>query len=445
MHSKSPRPAAPTSLWGLERSQPLFQAMGLSGAMAILVFGPPTIVLLRHASSPLAALLAYALMASLFWSTRWGAFTALCGRGLRSVEGRALLALAAIALISAMLSPAGDKALESAVQMSLGGCVVAALIAASAVHDDDRFAIWLTLGCILAAALVIADMSSTGRIRGALSLAQRASDANRGAVMLAVASPGLLFLALSGRRGRAVAALALIMATLAAVASQSASARLALAAGVAGSLAAWLGGRRATAAIATLMALIVLATPWLMRELHGVAPALLFERTPYLSVEIRALIWREYASLVFMKPLFGHGLEASAIAGSLFAQAGLSPSQLELLRIGHPHNALLQVWFELGAAGAVVIAALVYLIGRRIAAMPGSVRAAATGTMAAVFAVATVSHGAWQVWWPCLVGIVLVGFPRPSGRGAGPLWQLPWPREGARGLVRARGGEGART
>ncbi len=78
----------------------------------------------------------------------------------------------------------------------------------------------------------------------------------------------------------------------------------------------------------------------------------------------------------------------------------------ELLDYGHPHNFAIQVWFELGLVGVLLTAALIALAFRAIARIPEPIRAAALATAVAIWTVAFVSHGAWQAWWWCLVGLV---------------------------------------
>jgi O-antigen ligase len=74
----------------------------------------------------------------------------------------------------------------------------------------------------------------------------------------------------------------------------------------------------------------------------------------------------------------------------------------------HPHNAALQVWVELGAIGAALAIAVVVLLLRRIAKLPGEMLAVSLALLSAVAAVSLVGHGAWQAWWPAAIAAAIV-------------------------------------
>ena len=67
----------------------------------------------------------------------------------------------------------------------------------------------------------------------------------------------------------------------------------------------------------------------------------------------------------------------------------------------HPHNGVLEVWVELGAAGALGVAAIIWLVLTAIRR-----RSADRGTAAALAAAATAymtvglfAYGIWSSWW----------------------------------------------
>lgn len=85
----------------------------------------------------------------------------------------------------------------------------------------------------------------------------------------------------------------------------------------------------------------------------------------------------------------------------------------------HPHNASLQLWLELGAVGALLGAALVFLaqIAIKRARYSAADTAAAFAAFAAAFVVAGLSYGIWQSWWHSvlwLTSVILVGIARPA-------------------------------
>jgi O-antigen ligase len=78
-----------------------------------------------------------------------------------------------------------------------------------------------------------------------------------------------------------------------------------------------------------------------------------------------------------------------------------------MLAVGHPHNSFLQVWAELGIVGAGLMAALLALALRAVAALPRFQAVTALGLLGAATAVAFVEHGAWQGWWVAGLGAAL--------------------------------------
>jgi O-antigen ligase len=106
-----------------------------------------------------------------------------------------------------------------------------------------------------------------------------------------------------------------------------------------------------------------------------------------------------------MHPLLGWGMDSSrAIPGgtghpdaATLAAFGLTAksdwfSYAQLLPL-HPHNLALQVWLELGAVGAALMALLLAMLA--LSAVGG----AACGTYAAGLVISMLSYGAWQYWW----------------------------------------------
>ncbi len=117
-------------------------------------------------------------------------------------------------------------------------------------------------------------------------------------------------------------------------------------------------------------------------------------------------IWQETIKLIQQNPIFGYGNDAmlyltnnEMIKNSLF-RAGE-------LKVGHPHNAFLQIWLEYGLVGAALCSILLTLISLRIAKLSNQLRAIAITLFATIIVVSMVSHGAWQSWW--LGSIILVG------------------------------------
>ena len=157
--------------------------------------------------------------------------------------------------------------------------------------------------------------------------------------------------------------------------------------------------------------------PAIAPAVNALVPQALHEAIGYGTLGIRGEIWTRYAWLIAERPILGHGMEAGHVTAQLLAGT-MDARDLGLLDFGHPHNFALQVWFELGLIGVGFAAVLLGLAVRAVSRAPGRLRPAAMATAAAIWTVAFVSHGAWQAWWWCLVGLVALLFAA-SARGFG--------------------------
>lgn len=153
-------------------------------------------------------------------------------------------------------------------------------------------------------------------------------------------------------------------------------------------------GRIAALACMALAMLQALATPWLLLWMTegGLFQAL----RPHLprSWAARLDIWAFASTHMAQKPLFGWGLDASRTFGQ----------DIPL----HPHDAALQLWFELGLPGALIGALIWGFVFWRFAeAAPQRRRFAAAGCAVATvcLTIGAVSFGLWQEWWICLMAL----------------------------------------
>ncbi len=156
--------------------------------------------------------------------------------------------------------------------------------------------------------------------------------------------------------------------------------------------------------------LTFLFMPLIVSHVNSMIPQAIHERVGYGSLTIRGLIWTEYANLLPNKLWLGYGMEASKVADMLPEAASYPPERLKLLSLGHSHNASVQLWFELGLAGAVLFAIAMALAFLRIGRLKARDLTAATLTIAVIYGVSVVSHGAWQGWWLSLMALAALPF-----------------------------------
>lgn len=157
--------------------------------------------------------------------------------------------------------------------------------------------------------------------------------------------------------------------------------------------------RATVRAMIALMLIAILAVPPILvatgagRQLPDLAQDLPDQAT---SVKHRLLIGQFVLGKIGEHPLAGFGFDSSRSipGGQKTAIEGQSVLPL------HPHNGILQVWLELGVAGAIIAAAIVLLVLRRLATFaPRGPAAMANATFAAFMTIAVISFGIWQNWW----------------------------------------------
>lgn len=268
---------------------------------------------------------------------------------------------------------------------------------------------WLAFGLVAAVALIFVEQASPGSIRGLFGLREELWRLNRALVTLVLLLPVLVVLAERAWQ-RWLAGLIGLLVFLASIRSDSASstlAALALLIGTLPSMLNWIWFSRLALA-GTLLALFSAPVHgWL---LYHAIPDWVHEQLRSASSAIRVSIYRAFDAAIATAPVFGSGFNAST---RFRDEPGFQrvPADLQsFIGFGHPHNAAVQLWVEMGLAGAIIIGALILFAFRRIDALPPAMRPWALGFWAAVVAVSLVSHGAWQAWWLALVGTGVVLF-----------------------------------
>lgn len=191
--------------------------------------------------------------------------------------------------------------------------------------------------------------------------------------------------------------------------------KVALAIGLLAALAVFIGDRAALKGFSLLIIFGVLAAPWTVSFLPDpLQPNNTVAQLPN-SSQHRLVIWQTTAAHIFERPVFGSGFNTARafygedqrvinyFGGKKSHGPNLIPSTwasyFEPIPL-HPHNGVLQVWLELGAAGALLLAAGLFLIVRRLGGVENRFeRAMVFGSFITGLVVFCVSYGAWQSWW----------------------------------------------
>ncbi len=116
------------------------------------------------------------------------------------------------------------------------------------------------------------------------------------------------------------------------------------------------------------------------------------------SAQERATIWRNTAVSTLNRPLFGVGVQSTRFQESDLPKIETPSGKLRSPLGWHAHNAFLQTWFELGAAGALgLLVAILSLIGasRRL---DQSIHPAAAALVTIVLCTAATGWSLWQPW-----------------------------------------------
>jgi O-antigen ligase len=376
----------------------------------VLLAALPAIMTVARTSPPLIATIIALLLGIAAW--RDGSSSVMSRKLKRFALGPAgMLLMAGLLLmaLSLLWSPAPERALRHLFQLAGSALVIGVLLTSIPWHHSKKLDLLMPVGLALAAGLVIVHFTMTGPVNAFVGVTTEGYYLNRTAVALALFAP--VVLTVLWRKGSHLSSAVLGIVILFAIwLSDSWSAKLASLV-IAGSVPlALLAPRRfhMFAAIAMLAAL--LAVPLYVGFINNLIPHRVHEAVGYGSLTVRGEIWREYASLIWHRPVFGFGLEASNVIARTEYAAGMSEARIHLLSYGHPHNALVQIWFEFGLAGALIAAMLLGLLFRAMSRLKDPQLSVATTTALGVYTVACVSHGAWQAWWICLVGLVAFAF-----------------------------------
>ncbi|MBL0930656.1 MAG: O-antigen ligase family protein [Alphaproteobacteria bacterium] len=317
-------------------------------------------------------------------------------------------AFLAYALLSLIWTIDAAEGLDGWVRITLGAAFGLALIgAATAMDERDRAHAEkaLVAGMSIAFAILCLQLASERIWSRSESLASlwHGPDTNfwalfnRSAAAMAILLP-LGVLAAFRRFGLVAAVIGAAIGIYLVMSFNSRAAELALLAGAGAALVCAVWGR-GSRLVGLALAMVVLLAPFIASlpifdELAG-------RQDLSSSGYHRSAIWSFAAERIFERPIFGWGMHASrAIPG---AKTQFLPGA-ELMPL-HPHNAPLQLWLELGVAGAFGAAALMVALARRIRGSAVA-RAALAGSLVAAFVVASVGYGIWQGWWMGALWIV---------------------------------------
>ena len=379
------------------------------GAAALLAL-MPIFMALAHRSAPLVlslaavlAVAAAAVEASL--PTVWAEAKALLATPL----GLAVVAFVAYAALTIAWSPAPIASAFTWLEF-VWPALAALLLALALPARAPRFAIPLLIFATAAACLLIlGELWTDVAIRRSLGMRWYGLIFNRPALLLLVLAPPLLW-ALAQRRRHWLALVVAALVGIIIIRSESGAATLGLFVGLATfAVARWSRRAALTGAVAGFIVTFAIA-PITGELLHKTLPSALHQHLLASNSQARVDIWRSFGLAVRAEPWLGAGLAPGAAFVQTEAALRVEPSYRTFLGVGHAHNGALQIWAELGAAGAFLALVALLLVVRSLSVGPPADLAPRLALLAAAASASLVGHGLWQGWWAASIGAAIVWF-----------------------------------
>jgi O-antigen ligase len=380
-------------------------------ASALVLAAMPLAMAIAHRSSPLVVTLATVLaLAALAAEGQVREFYDDACAALRTPVGGAAVAFMAWAGVSVLWSETPGTSVQALVEffLTVGATAGLALLLPGRV---PRHMLWIVVGAVaLACTSMLFELATGMGLRRAIGVRTATYIFNRPVLTtVMLLAPVLLWLDARPKGLRAQLLLLPLVAVTAAM-SESGAAVVGLLA-----LMATFGAARALPR-ATLMGLALVTVAAL-----GTAPVIgeIAQRTIPAAVhgelasshsQDRVEIWRSFGAAIRAAPVIGSGFGSSPKLDTSSEAASVAPELQVLLGAGHPHNAAVQIWAELGVVGAILAAMLLLLTLRELWRLPPPQRVAAAGLLGAAASVSLIGHGAWQGWWAASIGAAVVWF-----------------------------------
>lgn len=145
-----------------------------------------------------------------------------------------------------------------------------------------------------------------------------------------------------------------------------------------------------TAGLTVIMVLLTPLIPgFLQQKLEGVQGGFAASA----SMPHRLEVWNFVADEIKMKPWLGHGVESVRSMTSPHIMPHIQSNS-----ILHPHNAFLQIWVEMGLAGALLVSAFLLYLFYKIYRSPRQDQPLYYAVLVSSLAMVSTGYGLWQSW-----------------------------------------------
>jgi exopolysaccharide production protein ExoQ len=127
------------------------------------------------------------------------------------------------------------------------------------------------------------------------------------------------------------------------------------------------------------------------------------------SAQHRVEIWHFAAERALERPLLGYGFNASRYVPNGDAVSKFLPPGQSLIPL-HPHDAFLQIWLEVGAVGALIMAVALLILLNAVKRWPIGMSRFTLPGYAAGIVVAALAFGIWQSWWMATIAFSIAAY-----------------------------------
>jgi hypothetical protein len=119
------------------------------------------------------------------------------------------------------------------------------------------------------------------------------------------------------------------------------------------------------------------------------------------SARHRVVIWQATAGQIHEAPFLGAGIGSARVRREEAAREGLTApgTTFQLSPSLHSHNAYLQVWYEAGAVGALILLGLGLVVLRALARLPGDAQPFLAATFAGGALLIATAYSIWAPWF----------------------------------------------
>lgn len=260
---------------------------------------------------------------------------------------------------------------------------------------------WMTGGFVVMAAIIALELAADFPITRSIHASPNKEPIyylNKNAVILCLTAWPLAWM--FWRRSRRTIAVSILLVALVPVSlMESQAAQLAAICLLVGAVPSLLLNRR-WFQILTFFGLfaVLIATPFAAVAIYDWAAANIQDNPALAEASVlqRLEAWALLSRFIEERPLFGHGLEVTRELVFPDDRVFIGESSDTIL---HPHNFVIQIWLETGAAGIALAGTFIAALIGKISARTREERLLLFPLLVATLAVMFVGWGLWQGWW----------------------------------------------